>query len=90
MAATEHPLLVELAKVQYDLTALKARVSEIQRQVAALNLELPDEHRCECGVVFRSPQRLAEHAYTSHGGPEPEHWIDAEARSLDPELEPTA
>jgi hypothetical protein len=84
MAGTEHPLVVELAKVQYDLTALKVRVSEIQRQVAALGLALPDEHRCDdCGVVFRSESRLAEHRYTSHEGPDPAHWIEAEARSAD-------
>lgn len=78
MTGSAHPLIGELAKVQYDLTALKARVSEIQRQVAALELVEPDQHLCECGVAFRSVQRLAEHRYTSHGAPEPLHWVESE------------
>lgn len=82
--ATEHPIVIELAKVQYDLTSLKARVSEIQRQAASLDLAPPDEHVCpepDCGLVLRSAYKLAEHAYTSHDSPEPGHWREAEDKA---------
>ena len=71
-------LVAELAKVQYDLTALKMRVSEIQRQVAELNVAAPDTHRCSCGLTFKSAGRLAEHRYLTHDDAEPEHWSEAE------------
>lgn len=81
----EHPLITELNKVQYDLTSLKARVSEVQRQVAALNLEQPDAAICEtCGIKTRGPLTLAEHIYHSHNGPLPEHWAAAEAIADEP------
>jgi hypothetical protein len=75
----EHPLLTAIAKAQYDLTSAQAWLAEVRRQVAALELGEQVGHRCECGVVFRSARRLVEHAYTSHGGTEPEHWIASEA-----------
>ena len=76
---TEHPLLNALNKVQYDLTALKATVSEIQRQVAALDLTIPERPACpHCGLTFKGSASLAEHVYHSHDGAYPEHWAKAE------------
>lgn len=79
---TEHPILTALAKAQYDLTSAQAWLAEARRQVAALDLAPASEHRCpaeSCGLSFHGPKRLAEHVYVSHGGPEPEHWVAAEA-----------
>lgn len=80
----EHPLLTAIAKAQYDLTSAQAWLAEVRRQVAALDLGEPSMHRCNCGIVFRSAQRLAEHVYTSHGGPEPEHWLAGEKLAAEP------
>lgn len=78
----DHPLITELSKVQYDLTAIKARVSEIQRQVAALNLVPVDTYTCQtCGLHRPSRTSLAEHVRLSHDGPIPEHWLEAERRA---------
>ncbi|MCW2976396.1 MAG: hypothetical protein JWM06_1677 [Actinomycetia bacterium] len=82
--SNEHPLLVELTKLQYDLTGMQARLAEIKRQAAALNLVPAEPNVCECGVAFRSAFKLAEHRYTSHDGPEPEHWLQSEALSIQP------
>lgn len=85
---TEHPIIVALSKLQYDLTGMQARLTEIKRQVAALDLAPASEHRCEaehCGLVFRSKYKLAEHLYVSHDGDEPEHWQATEARSAEPQ-----
>ena len=81
---TVHPLIALVKAANYDLTSAKAKLSEIERQVAALNLDQTPDHRCECGLTFRSASRLAEHVYTSHDGPEPEAWVRAEARANDP------
>jgi hypothetical protein len=79
---TEHPFIDVLTKLQYDLTSIQARVTDLKRNLA---LELPDErpaHRCdECGLPLLGALKLAEHRYLSHDGPEPEHWIAAEAQS---------
>lgn len=78
----EHPIVSELRKVQYDLTGLKARVSEIQRQVAALGIKPPKHSVCpDCGCSFPGRNGLAEHAYHAHGGPVPGHWAQAEAQT---------
>jgi hypothetical protein len=78
-----HPLITLARAANYDLTSAKAKLSELERQLAALNLQPEKRHACpDCGLTFRSAFRLTEHAYTSHDGPEPEHWHDAEERSL--------
>jgi hypothetical protein len=77
--------ILELAKtIRYDLTALQAKLSELMRMAG----EAPDResHTCpECGLGFKGTRSLAEHRYVQHDGPEPEHWLDAEAKAdLDP------
>lgn len=67
----EHSIVSGLAKLQYDLTAIKARVSELQRQVAALGLMSGDEpsHVCPvsaCQLRVKSERRLAEHLRNVH------------------------
>jgi hypothetical protein len=60
-------LAPELAKLQHDLTAITARVSEIQRHIAALDAEAAPRHRCgACGLIFKSEQSLAEHTHVWH------------------------
>lgn len=80
----EHPFLEVITKLQYDLTSIQARLTDLKRNLA---LELPEalpSHRCElCGVDLSGPKRLAEHSYLSHGGPEPEHWRTAETLATD-------
>jgi hypothetical protein len=60
-------LAPDLAKLQNDLTAITARVSEIQRHIAALNVETGPRYRCGgCGLIFKSEQSLAEHTHMWH------------------------
>ena len=66
----EHELVTLLKKIQYDLTAIKARLSEAQRQAGALNLETKAEPAlvCKfCGVKKRTEQQLADHTSNVHG-----------------------
>jgi hypothetical protein len=83
-----HPLITLVRQANYDLTAAKAKLSELERQIAALNLAPSERLACvDCGLTFMSTTRLAEHAYLSHDGPDPEHWAAAEARSIAPPIE---
>ena len=72
--------LTDLAKqIRRDLTHAQTALTELNRQIAALNLPDPNEHRCpDCGIKLRGPLSLAEHAYNSHSGPLPEHYLAAE------------
>ena len=82
----DHPFLEVLTKLQYDLTSIQARLTDLKRNLALELPSAPPEHRCEpCGITFKSRFALAEHTYLSHGGPEPEHWAAAEALALEPQ-----
>lgn len=76
--------LLELArKIRYDLTACQGKLSDLMREIAAL--EIPDARaaRCHCGLSCRGPAALAEHVYLAHDGPVPAHWERAEALAAD-------
>lgn len=80
----------ELSKVQYDLTSLKARISEIQRQVADLNITPSERPKCpDCHLTFKGALSLAEHLYNQHQGPLPSHYDKAEGQAVE-EPEPIA
>lgn len=80
----EPDLLVALRKIRYELTALQARVSDALTLAAALNLPAPERVTCDrCGASFKGSRALAEHAYLQHEGPEPAHWLEAEALAID-------
>lgn len=79
--------LEELSKkMRFNLTALQAQLSDMQRAIAAL--VPPDEptHRCFCGWSGRSTYQFQEHRYRQHDGAVPEHYLAAErAAGLEPE-----
>lgn len=77
--ADEPDVIVLARKIQYDLTAIKARLSELQRALANLDLPEPQTHECpRCKARFPGKLTLAEHLYQTHDGPEPPHWVAAE------------
>lgn len=68
-----------LKKMRYDLTAMQAKLSDAIEAFTSLNLPAQHEVRCErCGLRFRGALSLAEHLHTSHDGPLPAHWLEAE------------
>ena len=75
--------LLELARgLRYDLTAMQAKVTDLLNAIGELNL--PDTTRSvcgQCGASFRGRLSLDEHLYVSHDGPEPPHWLKAEAKA---------
>ena len=82
--------------VEKTLTQAQAQLVGVRAVVAAMPMPAPaaesDVPKCpHCGIVFRGPTKLAEHVYTQHGGPEPAHWVAAEARVAEPvaTIEPT-
>ncbi len=80
----EHELLVTIREARKEIADLSVRLEEAERMAAALNLEKRARHICEeplCHAIFYSTNKLAEHAYLAHGGPEPEHWKLAESRA---------
>jgi hypothetical protein len=56
-------------ELQYVLTTAKAKLSELQRAVADLNLpEQVPAHPCpQCGLGFSNPKRVVEHLENVHG-----------------------
>lgn len=66
-----------LKGLRFDLTSLQAKVSDALTLAARL-APPPALQRCpSCGLGFRSANKLNEHRYLQHGGPEPSHWIEA-------------
>jgi hypothetical protein len=67
-------LAPERAKLQYDLTAITARVSEIQRHIASLNAETGPRYRCGgCGLIVKraGPAACHEQATLTGSGHNP-------------------
>lgn len=72
-------------KIRMDLTAAQAKLTDLVNLLNDLQLEDRPRPTCpHCRITFRQQMALAEHVYTSHDGPVPVHWLEAEARSLDP------
>lgn len=87
MTSPDHELIELLKRMRYDLTDLQMKVTNALNMVAALNLPDPVSVICprpNCGVRLRSERKLAEHVFQLHDGPEPEHWLTAEALASEP------
>ena len=81
---SDHEILELTKTIRYDLTALQAKLTELLRMAG--NLRAPDasEHTCPtCHLHFQRPDKLAEHLYITHDGPDPPHWLKAEALADD-------
>ena len=62
-----------------DLRRVEARRRDAKALVALFVRDEP-EHVCpDCRTAFKTAERLAEHRYHVHGGPEPDHWREDEA-----------
>lgn len=80
----DHEILELARTIRYDLTALQAKLSELIRLAGEKTDR--ETHTCpDCGLGFKGSMSLAEHRYVQHDGPEPAHWLEAEARA---DLEP--
>lgn len=85
-----HDIWKLLDAIQMDLRAASAKMVELRARVSALELGDKHEVRCPhagCAIPFPGRLSLAEHLYTSHSGPVPEHWEEIERRSLEPQEE---
>jgi hypothetical protein len=79
---SDHELIAQLKRIRYDLTGLQAKVSGALELAARLPLADPDRRECpSCGLSLASPAQLAEHVYLQHGGPDPDHWLQAERQA---------
>lgn len=75
-----HEILEQAKKIRYDLTALQAKLTELLRMAGNLETTNPNHQTCKhCGLPFQRTDKLAEHLYLTHNGPEPPHWLKAEA-----------
>lgn len=77
----EHELLVNAKELRKELTGIQVRISELIRGLAALDLPTEKFDCPTCGAGFSGKLSLSEHIYLSHGGPEPEHWLEAERKA---------
>lgn len=81
---SEHPLIESLSQLQYDLSVMKTRVAEIQRQIATLSFVAPKRYPCpKCQIPFPSVLKRDEHIYRLHDGPTPPHWLEDEEATPD-------
>ena len=73
--------ILEIAqKIRYDLTAAQGKLTELVNLAAQLPASDPNAYRChDCELRFKGERSLAEHRYHQHDGPEPPHWLAAEA-----------
>lgn len=59
-----------------------AKSTELRAYISALNLKAPSDHTCpKCKIHHAARHLLDEHMYHAHNGPEPAHWLEAEART---------
>jgi hypothetical protein len=65
---TKESLLELVQKIRYDTTAIQAKVTELQRAIAALNLPSADTPlTCpKCGIEKRGQLALDEHLENVH------------------------
>ena len=67
--------------IRYDLTAAQAKLTELMTAISAAQIRPIRRVACpECGASLQGPYALAEHLWNVHDGPEPEHWMQIEAR----------
>jgi hypothetical protein len=68
---SDHSLIALIKAANYDLTSAKAKLLEIERQVAALNLTLHEARFvCPvpyCGLKKTTKQQLFDHLIDVHG-----------------------
>ena len=82
--AQRHDIWQVADALQMDLRAASAKLVELRARLSALDLPGRNETACPvCGVPRPGPLSLAEHLYHSHDGPQPEHWLAIEERSVE-------
>lgn len=75
--------------VQFSASKPASRVASTEKRREELTPKSPytqasnkpsqSQPRCSfCGLTFKSQNKLAEHLYHQHDGPEPDHWLEAE------------
>ncbi len=78
---TRDELLDNLREMRKDMTSAQIRLTEAIRSIAALpedSFANTDATCTTCSVKTRGPLALAEHLYTSHDGPLPDHYARAD------------
>jgi hypothetical protein len=83
----ETGLVSVIKKLRYELTACQGLVTEALKMIAAIpQLETAGQRTTcpKCEASFPGARTLAEHDYTSHNGPLPDHWAAIETKSLEP------
>lgn len=84
MSTDRNPLWQLLDALQMNHRTMGAQIVELRARIANLDIPNPEMTTCShCGPMPGGLRTLAEHLYTSHDGPEPEHW-----RNHDANLEP--
>lgn len=66
-------------RLRMDLTNAQAKLTDVIEYLKGLPDEFDASTACPtCGVKTKGPLSLAEHIHTSHDGPVPAHWLEAE------------
>lgn len=90
MTVQPEDLFEILKQIRKDLTSLQVRTTDALNTLTALNLPSRPKAWCpHCKSDFPGPRTLSEHLYTSHDGPEPDHWANPPAVD-EPEAEAAA
>jgi hypothetical protein len=83
LTVSKNEALELTSKMQMQNRREAARIVELRAYLASL----PDDPGVSgidcrfCRLEFRSVAKRDEHVYHQHGGPVPEHWLEAERRA---------
>lgn len=80
----DHPIWELLDRMQMDMRAMNAKLTDLRARVAALNLVVDEPLHCpHCGPWHRSAELLEEHLYSvdPERYPLPAHWAAADTRA---------
>lgn len=71
-----------IKQIRMDLSAAQAKITDLSSCLVEFNLKDLNRPTCPtCGLSFKHSSARDEHLYHAHDGPEPAHWVEAEAMS---------
>jgi hypothetical protein len=82
MTARPQDVFDQLKRIRMDLTAAQAKLSDVMKIMAALDMPEPREFRCPypaCGIPLHTQRRVDEHLHQVHGSAKPPHWAKEDA-----------
>lgn len=85
MSVQPSDLYARLKHLRVQCTAVQSGITDVVNMLNEMGLsQRPDSVCPTCTLSVRDELVLAEHIYTSHDGPLPDHWVALDFRVVDP------